>query len=38
MAADIGRQPKTVKAGGDEFEPGAARHQPPEFTAIAGKR
>jgi hypothetical protein len=35
MAADIGGKPKPIKADGNEFEPGTARHQPEKFTAVA---
>jgi hypothetical protein len=38
MAADVGGEPKSIETDRNQFEPGAARHQMEEFTAIARKR
>ena len=37
MAADVGGEPKPVKAEGHELQPGAALHQMKEFAPAAGK-
>jgi hypothetical protein len=38
MTANVGGKPEPVKAERDEFESGAAFHQPTEFIAVTGKR
>ena len=35
MAANVGGKPEPIEAEGDQLQPGAARHQPAEVTAVA---
>jgi hypothetical protein len=37
MTTDIGREPKAVKSGCDEFEKRSAHHQPAKLPSITGK-